>query len=189
MILKAFAKDIVTNWSRYEWEVQGFGMLRTRLPDDTRFQIWDSELVYDPAPSLIHDHPWDFRSWIVAGEIMNTRYDCTELGAASEGAATHWMRTITPGPGTKVESTDTPVILRAHDRKVYGPGDSYSQKWNEIHRTSFGDGAVTVIQRVRANRPDLARVFYGFDEGEWRTAEPRPATLDEIANVVCRVRI
>ena len=65
--------DILKNPFNYEWEVQGLGMLRTYLNEDTRFQIWNKDLIVEDVTD-VHTHPWDFISVILQGKITNHIY-------------------------------------------------------------------------------------------------------------------
>ena len=61
-----------------KWTVQGFGFLRTYFgppdaPKKFRLNLWDSDFTI-PNVSTIHDHPWSFKSIIVAGDFYNQRY-------------------------------------------------------------------------------------------------------------------
>lgn len=176
--LKSLTREILTAPFRYDWTVQGFGMLRCYLPGDVRLNIWDANLMYDPKPSMIHDHPWDFRSVIIAGELSNRIY---EVGPETWSMGMPmWERRLKPGMGTQKLGDDKKVVLRQSGGGIYGPGQSYSQKWNEVHETSYLDGTITINFRSRGDRPDVARVYYAKDS-QWETAEPRKASKEEVA--------
>ena len=63
-------KQVMENPFNYEWEIQGFGMLRTYIDKDTRMQIWLNSFIIQDVTD-IHTHPWDFTSYIYQGRISN----------------------------------------------------------------------------------------------------------------------
>lgn len=67
-------KFILENADKFEWSVQGLGMFRLYLDETTRLHIWSKDFkVLDV--SEIHNHPWDFTSDILLGQVSNTIYE------------------------------------------------------------------------------------------------------------------
>lgn len=174
---KIFAKDMLQNPGRYEWSLQGMGMLRTYLPDWCRLQVWDTRHAF-PGVSVIHDHPWHFDSLVLGGIVRNYRYKIESVPIIR---ATHMVRTIQPGVGLKVLAEDSPVYLADAGTDVVYAGQVYQQRADEIHASNPEIGTVTLIQRERVGA-DVARTFYPIGS-EWGTAEPRPATRAEIKTI------
>jgi hypothetical protein len=184
--------SILKTPTAYEWQTQGFGMLRCYLggPDDLRLQVWDQRLmVWNFSP--IHDHPWDFTSTIVAGLLFNQRYLRIPDGVDTY---THYPlghyneRIIVPGPNTvDVDNPDPDirnVLLGQGPLEQYGPGETYSQVWNELHQTRYVNGTVTLIARHRT-RPDgdkASSIWSG--DGPWVSARPRAAEENEIKETI-----
>jgi hypothetical protein len=163
-----------------KWSLQGFGMLRMYLPGDMRLNILDSRYQYKPKPSMIHDHPWDFTSWVVCGELYNHRY---AVGPAyTEKLWNYYQRTVRPGVDPQHLGQDKIVSLCSSGSEIVRAGNSYFQEFDEVHETEFKDGTITVNSRQRGNRPDTARVFYRVGE-EWISAEPRSATQEEVKDI------
>lgn len=173
---QALARNVIENPYSHQWSVQGFGMLRTYLDPDKRWRlsIWHSALAV-PNVSIIHDHPWDFLSLVLAGEFYNTRYTEDVLNSA----ATHMVQRIRTGEGGGPDGPATSVALVAGPKEVYGPGALYCQWAEEVHASGYVDGTVTLNDRTRRPDPDHALVFWPFGQ-EWVDAEPRPATTKEI---------
>ena len=72
---KALVLTILQHAEDFPWRVQDIGLMSLRLDDrrEYRLHIWDpSDYVEEPP---IHDHPYDFTSTIIAGEMTNTRYE------------------------------------------------------------------------------------------------------------------
>jgi hypothetical protein len=184
--VKPLVAGILRDTTR-EWTVQGFGFLRTYFgppdaPKQFRLNLWDSEFTV-PNVSVIHDHPWDFKSLIVAGETGNQRYLISKL--KSLGAPTHAVTTITcgvEGKGAKYTSWDA-CVLTPEPFEHYYAGHVYAQRAREIHETKFLDGSVTLNERVGDTQH--ARVFWPWGT-HWVDATPRPATSEEVSTAVNR---
>lgn len=173
--LKAAVRTILENplSGGLDWSLQGMGMLRLRLAPDVRLHIWNSKYQV-PGVSMIHDHQqWNLQSTIVAGALCNYRY----IGHA-DGKPYHY-RTLRAGYGCHfIDDAPSTMQLMEVRGEFYGPGDTYAQDALEIHRTDAQDGTVTIMSQERRDS-DRARVFWLATE-EWGSAEPRPATADEV---------
>lgn len=169
-----------------QWTVQGFGFLRTYFgppdqPKRFRLNLWDSRFTV-PNVSTIHDHPWDFRSVIVAGQFCNVRYKMAHvMRSAIDDDLTHSFTTIKTGEGGGLEKDPTRYCtLHAERPELYGPGDIYFQSASEIHETCFKNGSVTLNERTIVGDGEHARVFWPFGT-DWVDAMPRPATPAEVS--------
>lgn len=181
-----FLKPLVANVlqdDRRQWTVQGFGFLRTYFgpadaPKRYRLNLWDHRFTV-PGVSTIHDHPWDFRSVIVAGRFYNQRYRMTD----EPGVFTHSFTEIKTGEGggPMKKVPYEACVLERLAMEPYGPGDVYNQRADEIHETMFHDGAVTLNERI--GDTEHARVFWPYG-ADWVDAMPRPATREEVSSAV-----
>jgi hypothetical protein len=179
-------------WKFLEWQVQGFGMLRTYLggPGETRLQIWDQRLAA-VGNSAIHDHPWDFTSKIIAGTMINQRYrrpglDGFFYGGSTTSLARHYKeRIITPGVAGGASEEIRDVFLMEGPIEVYSAGEQYSQTWDELHLSRYVQGTVTVIQRHRTRGEDKASSIWPADNDvPWSFYESRPAGITEVRTVI-----
>lgn len=167
-----------------EWTVQGFGFLRTyfgpaETPKKYRLNLWAHRFSV-PNVSTIHDHPWDFKSVIVAGNFANQRYSIRSTPPRTN--PTHTYTTIKTGVGgglLREEQKDCTLV--ACPLEGYHPGDTYQQRAHEVHETLFTDGAVTLNERI--GDTEQARVFWPYGT-DWVDAFPRPATRDEVNDAV-----
>ena len=91
-LIQELVRLILVNANKFEWTLQGFGMLRLHLSGGVRLNIWDSRFRV-PGVSTLHSHPWWFTSLIVSGSLANVRYMETIGGMAFSSAE------IKPGPG------------------------------------------------------------------------------------------
>lgn len=177
---------ILKNPHEAVWTAQGFGMLRTYLGDDKvwRLNVWHSALAVENV-STIHDHPWDFTSWIVAGKLRNTRF----LSGNVFDYPYRGMK-IKTGEGGGPVGKEGARRMGACPAEDYQAGDTYSQLWDEIHKTSCSDGAVTLNKRGRVGDGEHAHVFWdGINGRKWVDAEPRPATPEDIDLAISAVYI
>ena len=67
-IIQALAAEILRRPHGYKWSLQGFGMLRLYLSDNIRLHVWTTEHRVENV-SDIHDHPWDFISTVLFGQL------------------------------------------------------------------------------------------------------------------------
>lgn len=161
------------------WSIQGLGMLRLYMTEDksVRLHIWDREAIYKPRPSMLHTHPWHFKSLTIAGRLTNMRYIESGKGA---NTADYLSQEIICGPGGCSIGQPTPTYIANGSTRSLGPRDTYAMQATEIHQTQFFDGTVSIITREFLGDTEKARVFWPAGE-QWISAEPRPAMRDEVA--------
>lgn len=177
---RAAVLAILEHWHSYEWTVQGFGMLRTYLDPAKvyRLNIWHSSLAV-PGVSIIHDHPWDFTSVVLAGEMTNIRYDvCSPMQDSENHGALFHRQKIRTGEGGGPDGRVNTVALRPRQPEIVEPGFTYNQCAGEIHATSYVDGSVTLNERHRRGTGEHAYVFWPYGE-RWVDADPRKAKIQE----------
>jgi hypothetical protein len=172
---KSLVKFILEHAADYEWSLQGFGMLRLHLSDEVRLNVWDSRYRV-PKVSMMHTHPWNFTSIVIAGVLINTRFSFNLRGAEYNYAL------IKPGPGGGLREDLGTIHLLHHRFEYYTEGDVYQQVHNEIHTSSPELGTVTLNIRERVG-DDIARVYWPAGE-QWVSAEPRKATKEEVEDIV-----
>lgn len=171
--------DAVLNPDEFNWTTQGFGMIRTYMDDakEWRLNIWDERLRYVDEVSDIHDHPWTFRSWIIAGCLTNVRYDVAKITKTKP--ATHSLiQLVTGEEGGKVGEVEKARLV-ARPAEVYTKGGSYAQSLDQVHRTTYRRGTVTLNRRSTPTEAHTARVFFPLDT-PWVDAMPREASDLEI---------
>lgn len=183
--VKPLVKAILEHPEGHEWSLQGFGMLRTYLGADRnlRLHVWDSRFKVEGVDEL-HTHPWNFHSYVVAGKVINTRYEKKMIGKgfAVEGDPYHEQE-ILCGEGGHKTDTSRPVALRADRPETITECGTYSQLAHEIHRSQPADGTVTIIEREFLDDADHAFVYIPMG-AEWVSAEPRAAS-DEEVKAIC----
>ena len=166
-----------------KWSVQGFGMLRMYIDPEKRYRlnIWDDRLAV-PNVSIIHDHPWHFKSWIISGHFRNRRYSV--VSPLTTNSDHYSFATIMTGEGGgPVENPRTLWLGANYGMEHYGPGDTYSQEADEIHASFYRRGTITLNERTPIDRASHARVFWPHGT-DWVDAMPRAAIVWEIDMVL-----
>jgi hypothetical protein len=164
---------------RWEWTLQGFGMLRMYISPEMRMHVWDREFAV-PNVCKIHDHPWTFESYVVEGRIVNCKY-----AVLSKGERTHRKQRIVCGPGGGATGEPSLVRLESAGVEKYERGEAYTMYGHEIHESVYEDGTVTLVTRRLGPEMEHAHVFVERDK-EWVSAEPRPATREEVQIITAR---
>lgn len=177
-VLRATVRAVLENADAYEgWTLQGLGMLRLRFDHRHRLHVWShAHRVKDVT--AIHDHPWNLISNVISGEIENVLYEATDDGRGVD----YIEQEIVCGPRGSKMGESIPLKLVKRDQVPYLAGQSYEQRWYEIHESRPSDGAVSLIETWSPDyrsAGETARVF--FKPGAyWVSAEPRPATQAEV---------
>ena len=179
-IESALVLSILEKWRSYEWTVQGFGFIRTKIQNVGRIHVWDSTLTTERV-STMHTHPWALRSTIISGELINQRFVESEI----EPRSMPYMRSrIATGEGGGLIGEPEPVkILPFDNPEWYLPGDTYSQRANEIHRSIPQDGTVTLMTRPQGPPLEEATVYWPAGT-RWVSAEPRKLDEWQISKVI-----
>ena len=149
--------------------MQDIGLMGLRLDDrqEYRLHIWDPSCCTGELP--IHDHPYDFTSTIIAGELINTRYEEHPEGD-------RYVR-FRYRPGAEYERQSDTVQLSS-TAACFTEGNQYSQLANELHASWQQPGTVTAIRCSWIETPELTVCVR--DEDSWRSGQGRSATRDEI---------
>jgi hypothetical protein len=179
-MLYSSVKHALVNAEKFAWSLQGFGMLRLYLTPETRLHVWHSAFSV-PNYSPIHDHPWDFTSLILAGEIRQHRYLKLAQKMPSHCEEYLYTKIRCGAGGGPVEDRADPIYLRRLPLETYKSGELYDQKANELHESMPIDGTVTIINRQFKSDPEHAIV--AWKSGPWVSAEPRLATPYEVRKI------
>lgn len=134
------------------WSVQGLGMLRLYLSPEWRLHVWDDRFA-TPKGTRLHDHPWDFQSYILSGGLTNVLYQ------KAEGPPTHYEQTIVCGPQQSTVGRAHLCTLEKTESHSYFLGESYHQSAEQIHDTLYQRGTVTLVQRKFRDDTEHARVY------------------------------
>ena len=158
----------------YPWVMQEIGLLGLRLDDtrEYRLHVWDPSTSVGEPP--IHDHPFDFTSTVIAGEMTNTRYEEDPLGVEY-----HRVRYTPPNEDDRRSDT----IRLSGTATTFTAGDQYHQLASELHDSRQLPGTVTIIRRTfTADASELS--VCNREPTAWVSGQSRPAALADVKRIV-----
>ncbi len=167
---KALVYQVLAHAEAYPWTMQDIGLLGLRLDDrrEYRLHIWDPSLCVGEPP--VHDHPFDFVSQIIAGEMVNTRY--TEDPAGIE------YRRIRYSPTDEDARRTADTVRLSGTATTYTEGGHYGQVAHELHDSRQLPGTVSIIQMTFKGESELT--VCRRDDPTWVSGRSRPATVEEV---------
>jgi hypothetical protein len=166
---KALVLTLLQHAEDFPWRMQDIGLMALRLDDrrEYRLHVWDPSGCIGEPP--IHDHPYDFTSTIIAGELTNSRYDEDPTGD-------EYVR-FRYSAGAEDGRRSDPVRLSSTTTR-FTEGNQYGQVARELHASWQAPGSVTVIRCIWVDAPDLTVCVR--NESSWRSGQGRDATRQEI---------
>jgi hypothetical protein len=172
---KALVFTVLRHAEDFPWRMTDIGLLGLRLDDqrEYRLHVWDP--TYSVGDPPIHDHPYDFDSEIIVGELTNTRYE-------EDPAGDEYIR-FRYSPAAEDRRRSDTVRLSA-TATTFTEGGQYRQLAHELHASSQLPGTVTVIRCSWTGVAELT--VCGRDEASWRSGQARDATRDEIKAVASK---
>jgi hypothetical protein len=171
---RALVRTILEHAADYPWVIQDIGLLGLRLDARRvyRLHVWDPCSRVGAAP--IHDHPFDFTSTIVAGELTNIRYQEDPFGVE--------YRRERYSPGDEdTRTTDTIRLSGTATATTLTAGDHYCQSAHELHDSRQVPGTVTIIRRTFKDVAKLTVCSRG--DAAWVSGQSRPAAPEEIQRI------
>jgi hypothetical protein len=172
---RALVLTLLQHAEDFPWRMQDIGLMGLRLDDrrEYRLHVWDPSRCVGELP--VHDHPYDFTSTIIAGELTNTRYE-------EDPAGDEYVR-FRYATGAEAErQTDT--VRLSSVATSFTSGYRYSQLAHELHASWQQPGTVTAIRCSWIEAPELTVCVR--DEGSWRSGIGRDATRDEIKSFTAK---
>jgi hypothetical protein len=165
-------RTILERAAAYPWRMQEIGLLALRLDDHREFRLhlWDPDACMGDPP--VHDHPYDFTSTIVVGELTNTRY-------VEDASGVEYCRERYSMDDEDHRRTDTVRLVGVST--TFGPGERYRQHAAELHDSRQVPGTVTVI-RCDWHSPSELTVCHRPGT-PWVSGQSRPASKDEIERI------
>jgi hypothetical protein len=172
---KALVLMLLQHAEDFPWRMQDIGLMGLRLDNrrEYRLHVWDPSYCFGESP--IHDHPYDFTSTIIAGELTNIRYE-------EDSAGDEYVR-FRYRPGSEDERRSDTVRLSSKATALAG-GNQYRQLAHELHASLQQPGTVTAIRSVWVEAPELTVCVR--DESSWRSAQGRDATCQEIKSFTAK---
>jgi hypothetical protein len=169
---RTLVRNILEHPADFPWRMQDIGLLGLRLDDrrEFRLHVWDPESCVGDPP--VHDHPYDFTSTVIVGELVNTRHLEDPSGVEYER---HRYR-----PGAEADRCADAIRL-AGVAETLRAGDHYGQRADELHTSHQTPGTVTVIRCRPFQDPELT--VCTAPGTRWVSGLARPATTDEVQRI------
>jgi hypothetical protein len=168
-------RNILEHAADYPWRVQNIGVLALWLDDQRsyRLHVWDPEAAIGDPP--VHDHPFDFTSTVIVGELVNTRY------VDDPGGREYLRERYSPGSENE-RRADTVRLVGA---SATLPADArYHQHAHELHDSYQVPGTVTVLHFDNSFDDDLPELTVCRRPGTpWVSGHARSATPDEVKRI------
>ncbi len=171
---QTLVRNILEHAADYPWRVQNIGVLGLWLDDQRsyRLHVWDPESAIGDPP--IHDHPYDFTSTVIVGELVNTRY--------VEGPTGREYLRERYSPGNENERRADTVRLIGTSTTLHA-GARYRQVAHELHDSTQVPGTVTALH-FDSVPDDLPELTVCRPPGTpWVSGQARSATHDEVKRV------
>ncbi len=121
---------------------------------------------------MIHGHPYDFVSRIVAGELTNIRY-------VEDPSGVKYQRDRYSPSNEDLRTVDTVQLVGTAE--VYRAGDEYAQRSHELHDSRQLPGTVTIIRMALQHTDELT--VCRPEDAPWFSGLSRPATVEEIQDI------
>jgi len=172
---QTLVRNILEHAADYPWRTQDIGALGLWLDDQRsyRLHVWDPEGA--TSEPTVHDHPFDFTSTVIVGELVNTRY-------VEDPRGREYLRErYSPGNENErradtVRLVGTSATLRA--------GARYGQRAHVLHDSRQVPGTVTVLHFDDVSYGDLRELTVCRRPGTpWVTGQARSATHDDVKRV------
>src|SRR6478672_4814868 len=134
---QTLVRNILEHAADYPWRIQSIGVLALRLDDrrEYRLNVWDPDGAVGDPP--VHDHPFDFTSTVIVGEIVNTRY------VEDPSGAEYVRERYSPADEDRRRS-DT--VRLAGTSETLRAGSRYRQWAHELHDSRQLPGTVTALR-------------------------------------------
>ncbi len=171
---RVLVRTILEHAEDYPWVMQEIGLLGLRLDDvrEYRLHVWDLSSSAGEPP--IHDHPFDFTSTVVAGEMTNTRYQEDPFGAE--------YRRVRYSPPNEDDRRSDIVRLSAM-ATTFAAGGQYHQLAHELHDSRQLPGTVTIIRRTFTPHSSELTVC-NREETAWVSGQSRPAPPADVKRII-----
>jgi hypothetical protein len=124
----------IRNQLRVPFKLHPLGFIScTLLAEGTRklrLHYWPSVNCVQSSDCLIHDHVFDFKSWVLAGAVENVEYVDSPQGTEFAIYQTQYA-----GDQSILIKTGATKKLAEHQRFKYGPGSTYTVPAGAFHET------------------------------------------------------
>ena len=171
-LTRVLVRTILEHAAAFDWKMQEIGLLGLRLDErrEHRLHVWDpSACVGDPP---IHDHPFDFTSTVIVGQLTNTRYE-------EDPSGVEYRRERISPPDERNRRIDAVTLAGA--ATTLEAGESYTQLAHELHDSRQRPGTVTIMRSTFKDVPGLT-ICCRHDAAAV-SGRSRPATAAEVKRI------
>jgi len=170
---KLLVRNILEHALEYPWRYQDIGLLVLRLDDHREYavHVWAPDRCIGTPP--IHDHPFDFVSRVIVGELTNTRY------VEDPSGAKYARERYSP---SNEESRTADYVLLSSEVETFGEADEYAQVADELHDSHQVPGTVTIIRRG-AFREVGELTVCRLERAAWVSGASRAPTKAEVTDI------
>lgn len=169
-------RHILEHAADHPWRIQDVGVLALWLDDQRRdrLHVWDPGGAIGEPP--VHDHPFDFTSTVIVGELVNTRY-------VEDADGREYLRERY-SPGNERDRRADTVRLVGTSETVRA-GASYRQLAHELHDSRQVPGTVTVVHFDNFFDPhDVPELtLCRRTDTPWVSGLARAATPDDVQRI------
>ncbi|MGO9458159.1 MAG: hypothetical protein ACLP62_14135 [Acidimicrobiales bacterium] len=171
---KVLVRNILEHALDFPWRYQDIGLLALRLDGHREYalHVWAPDRRVGTPP--IHDHPFDFVSRVVAGELRNARYKEDPSGAK------YVRERYAP---SDEESRTTDYVQLSSEVETLEEGDEYAQEAEELHDSHQLPGTVTVIRRGPFRDVTELTVCRLDEKAAWVSGAARTPTPAEVTDI------
>jgi len=167
-------RNILEHAHEYPWRYQDIGLLVLRLDEHREYalHVWAPERCVGTPP--IHDHPFDFESRIIVGEMTNGRYVEDPAGAK------YLRERYSPG---NEESRTTDYVQLSSEFETFTEGDEYAQLAAQLHDSHQLPGTVTIIHRAPFLEMAELTVCRLDEKAAWVSGASRTPTPEDVTDI------
>ncbi len=171
---KVLVRNILEHALDFPWRYQDIGLLALRLDEHRGYalHVWAPDWCVGTPP--IHDHPFDFVSRIIAGELTNARYKEDPAGAK------HVRERYAP---SDEESRTVDYVQLSSEVETLGEGDEYAQAAEELHDSHQLPGTLTAISRGPFRAVTELTVCRLDEKAAWVSGAARTPTPAEVTDI------
>lgn len=142
--------------------VHGNGFLQLDVGRLQRLHIWGHPaLPRQEVNTAIHDHRFSFTSKVIAGRLINARFNVVEIDRFPVLEATHIVHRpeVREGEDTILVSTDKEVRVSESSVRFIHVGDSYEMNFGEFHETFSEQLTVTYMTKTHVKDDHVPSVL------------------------------
>ena len=166
---RALVATVLRHAGDFPWTMQDIGLLGLWLDDrkEVRLHVWGPGHCDGDPP--VHDHPFDFTSEVIVGELTDIDYEMDPGG-------TEYVR-FRYSPADE-DSRRADTVRLSASATTLTEGAEYRHLASELHSTRQLPGTVTAIRCAFVQVPELTVCH--LHAGSWRPGRSRPAAPAEI---------